>query len=248
MREYDYLSLCYDQFTNDVDYDKWMDFTEHLWKRQGISPVLVLDLGCGTGTLVGKLAGRGYDVIGVDRSPEMLSVAHKKLSDIKFSKRPTLICQDISRIDLYGTVDAAISSLDTMNYLTDEKDFRRALEKVCLFLNPGGSFVFDINTQRKFTDIDGQVYVRQSDDVFCVWQAEYSVKCKECRYMFDIFLRDTQNSWRRFQEIHVERAYEPEKIELMAKGCGFKTVEFWPEYQIKPIDGTEHRIFVVAQK
>ena len=170
MNSYQALSAYYDRFTDDVGYADWADFFERLFAREGIQPKLVLDLACGTGSLTRILAERGYEMIGADASPEMLMQAMQNTMDCE--PRPLFLNQRMEALDLYGTVDACLCCLDSINYVTEPQTLQKAFERVHLFLEPKtGLFVFDINTPEKFACMDGNAYVREDEDVFCVWQA-----------------------------------------------------------------------------
>ena len=171
---YHVMAKYYDALTADVPYEEFAEFLMKIFRREKASPGLILDLACGTGSITKLLAERGYDMIGADSSPDMLMQAQAKCSSL--SGQPTFICQNMTDLDLYGTVDAVVSFLDSVNYLADPADLRRAFERVSLFLNPGGLFVFDLNTAYKLSSIAGNAFVRETDGLFCVWQAAWNEK------------------------------------------------------------------------
>ena len=149
MNSYETLSVYYDRFTDDVGYADWADFFERLFAREGMQPKLVLDLACGTGSLTKILADRGYEMIGVDASPEMLMQAMQNTMDC--APRPLFLNQRMEELDLYGTVDVCLCCLDSVNYVTEPEVLQKAFERVHLFLEPKtGLFVFDVNTPEKF--------------------------------------------------------------------------------------------------
>ncbi len=148
MGSYEFLAGCYDELTYDVGYSAWADYIEAHFRKRGLPGKTVLDLACGTGSLTRELAQRGYEMIGVDRSPEMLSEAAEKNRDAG-EVPPIFLCQSMDKLDLYGTIDACVCCLDSVNYVTDPKQLRKAFQRVYLFLMPGGLFLFDINTPSK---------------------------------------------------------------------------------------------------
>ena len=148
MGSYEFLAGCYDELTYDVGYSAWADYIEAHFRKRGLPGKTVLDLACGTGSLTRELALRGYEMIGVDRSPEMLSEAAEKNRDAG-EVPPIFLCQSMDKLDLYGTIDACVCCLDSVNYVTDPKQLRKAFQRVYLFLMPGGLFLFDINTPSK---------------------------------------------------------------------------------------------------
>lgn len=245
MNSYQTLSAYYDRFTDDVGYTQWADFFEALFVREQLKPALVLDLACGTGSLTRLLALRGYEMIGVDASPEMLMRAVENTLDC--APRPLFLNQRMERLDLYGTVDVCLCCLDSINYVTDEKALERAFSRVHLFLQPAtGLFVFDINTPEKFARIDGNSYVREQDGVFCVWQA--AVEGSLCAYQFDIFEADGDGAWTRAQELHEERIYTPAQLIAMLERAGFAEIKAYGGLDFSPVRGGEDRIFFTARK
>ena len=244
MNSYQALSAYYDRFTDDVGYADWADFFERLLAREGIQPKLVLDLACGTGSLTRILAERGYEMIGADASPEMLMQAMQNTMDCE--PRPLFLNQRMEALDLYGTVDACLCCLDSINYVTEPQTLQKAFERVHLFLEPkSGLFVFDINTPEKFACMDGNAYVREDEDVFCVWQA--AVEDGLCAYQFDIFAREG-GKWTRAQETHEERIYTVEQLTDMLEKAGFSEIKTYGDQSFAPVRGGENRIYFTARK
>lgn len=244
MNSYQTLSAYYDRFTDDVGYAQWAEFFVALFAREGVEPKLVLDLACGTGSLTRLLAQRGYDMIGVDASPEMLMQAMQNAFDCE--PRPLFLNQRMEQLDLYGTVDVCLCCLDSVNYVTEPSVLQQAFERVHLFLEPKtGLFVFDINTPEKFARIDGNSYVREDEDVFCVWQA--AVEDGLCAYQFDIFERD-DDVWTRAQETHEERVYTIEELTVMLEKAGFSEIKTYGDQSFSPVQGGEDRVYITARK
>ena len=244
MDSYVAFAGSYDELTTDVPYGAFADFYEDIFKVNGLKPNSLIDLACGTGTLTEIMAGRGYDMTAVDSSPDMLAVAADKLSGL--DNRPLLLCQRLEELDLYGTIDVCLCCLDSVNYVTDPALLQRAFDRVHLFLEPKtGLFVFDINTPEKFARIDGNSYVREDDDVFCVWQA--AVEDDLCAYQFDIFERDG-DAWDRAQETHEERNYTIETLTAMLEKAGFAEIKTYGDQSFAPVRGGEDRIYFTARK
>lgn len=244
MNSYQALSAYYDRFTEDVGYAEWADFFQALFEREALSPKLILDLACGTGRLTRLLTERGYEMIGADASPEMLMQAME--STMELSPRPLFLNQRMEELDLYGTVDVCLCCLDSVNYVTEPAALREAFRRVHLFLEPKtGLFVFDVNTPEKFARIDGQSYVREEEDVFCVWQA--AVEEELCAYQFDIFSREG-SLWRRAQETHEERIYPLETLRRMLAEAGFSEIKTYGDFAFSPVKGGEDRVFFTARK
>ena len=244
MNSYEALSAYYDRFTEDVGYAGWADFFERVFAREGVQPRLILDLACGTGSLTRLLADRGYEMIGADASPDMLMQAMQNTMDC--DPRPLFLNQRMEDLDLYGTVDVCLCCLDSINYVTDPDTLQKAFERVHLFLGPKtGLFVFDVNTPEKFARIDGNAYVREDEDVFCVWQA--AVEDGLCAYQFDIFERDGE-AWTRAQETHEERVYPLEQLAAMLARAGFSEIKTYGDQSFSPVRGGEDRVYFTARK
>ena len=243
MNSYEALSAYYDRFTEDVGYAGWADFFERVFAREGVQPRLILDLACGTGSLTRLLADRGYEMIGADASPDMLMQAMQNTMDC--DPRPPFLNQRMEDLDLYGTVDVCLCCLDSINYVTDPDTLQKAFERVHLFLEPKtGLFVFDVNTPEKFARIDGNAYVREDEDVFCVWQA--AVEDGLCAYQFDIFERDGE-AWTRAQETHEERVYPLEQLAAMLARAGFSEIKTYGDQSFSPVRGGEDRVYFTAR-
>lgn len=248
MSSYEFLAGCYDQLTYDVHYEAWADYIQRQFQKWGLPGNTVLDLACGTGSLTRELAQRGYEMIGVDLSPEMLAEAAEKNRDIQ-GIQPIFLCQSMDRLDLYGTIDACVCCLDSINYVTNAKQLQRAFERVHLFLMPGGLFLFDVNTPEKLEGLDGQVFLDETEDTYCVWRAEYSRRSRICSYFMDLFRLDGETGqWVRGEELHRERAYTRQELTDYLQRAGFREIKVYGNLKMRsPVDG-EERIFFVARK
>ena len=246
MSSYDFLAGCYDRLTYDVDYAAWAGYIEKHFRKNHLPGNIVLDLACGTGSLTRELALRGYELIGVDQSPEMLAQAAEKNRGVS-PVEPIFLCQSMEKLDLYGTIDACVCCLDSVNYVTDPKKLARAFERVHLFLMPGGLFLFDINTPEKLEGLDGQVFLDETEDAYCVWRSEFSRRI--CSYFMDIFQLDpSSGQWSRGEELHRERAYTVPELTAMLQAAGFTDVRTWGELKLRPPRPGEPRIFFTARK
>ena len=243
---YEALASSYDALTEDVGYEKRADFLEKLFRRSRIPVKVVLDLACGTGTMTWLLTGRGYELIGVDGSEEMLAAAMGKSGSVQ-GVPPIFLHQSMPRLDLYGTVDAAVCCLDSLNYLTDPADVRRTFRRLHLFIAPGGLLVFDINTVAKLAALDGQVFLDETEDAYCVWRTEYSEKRRLCHYGIDLFQRDG-DVWLRSQEEHTEYAYTPEELTGYLRVAGFRNIQVYGDRKLRAPREDELRIWIAAEK
>ena len=231
MSAYDALAPWYDELTRDVDYGRFADFYEALFRADGGEFRLLLDLCCGTGTLALLMASRGYDMIAADASEEMLMSAREK-AYASGGPAPLFICQRAGELDLYGTVDAAVSSLDSLNYVPPE-ELREAFRRLRLFIRPGGLLLFDLRTPAFLRSMDGSVSVDETEDVFCLWRGRFDSELGALRYGMDIFEREGA-LWRRSGEEHVEYAHEPDTLASWLAEEGFTDISVSEE---GPIDG-----------
>lgn len=247
MASYEFLAGCYDQLTADVDYPAWADYLEKQFSAASIPVHTVLDLACGTGSLTWLLARRGYETIGVDRSAEMLAQAREK-GGADFSGTPPLFLQQsMDRLDLYGTIDACVSCLDSVNYVTRPAALGRAFQRVHTFLMPGGLFLFDARTPEALMAMDGQIFLDETDDAYCVWQGEYSKRRRICAYYMDIFRR-TGETWARGWEEHEEYAYTLPELTALLHDAGFSYIKAYAWHKRRAPRPGDDRVLFLARK
>ena len=246
MSAYEALAGSYDALTGDVDYDGMLDFLEAVHRELGKRPEQAVDLACGTGSLSVRMARRGYRVTGVDRSPDMLTEAYDKALDLP-GERPVFVCQSMEALELPQPVELVVCCLDSLNYLTDPADCRETFRRVYESLRPGGVFLFDINSAEKLRGLDGQVFLDETDDVYCVWRAEFDEGERRCYYGMDLFQRDG-DVWRRSFEEHVEYAYEAGELRAWLEAAGFSRVETFGDRRLAPPEPGEQRIYFAAIK
>ena len=245
MEAYSALAPYYDAFNRDVPYDGILRFYQRLFARAGISPQLVLDLACGTGAMSIRLAAAGYEVIAADASSQMLSIASARPVP-ENAIAPIYLCQRMERLDLYGTIDAAVCCLDGVGYVTKPETLARAFSRVRLFLNPGGVFIFDVNSAYRLRHLDEQAFTRECERAFCVYQADYSEKTKLLTYTLDLFEQEGR-LYRRSTEYHRERAYEAQELISMLLSAGFSEVELFGDCREAPPEPDEGRLFFLAK-
>ena len=220
MNAYGPLAFWYDRLTLDIPYEAFVDFYEKEFSADGGEFKVLLDLCCGTGTLTWLLAERGYEMIAADASPDMLMQAASKAAEV--SVPPLFLCQDASALDLYGTVDAAVCSLDGMNYIP-ESELPEVFHRLHLFVRPGGLLIFDIKTPEWFRSVDGSVSVDETEDMLCLWRAEFDTEEDAICYGMDIFSK-SGSLWRRDSEEHIEYAHSPERLAELLEIAGFENV------------------------
>lgn len=244
---YEALAASYDGLTRDIPYEKYLRFFKTLLRRHGVTATTVLDLACGTGSLSVLLAKHGYEVLGVDRSEEMLTVAAEKAMELE-ENQPFFVAQPMQRLKIPEPVDACVCALDSINYVTKPQDVQKAFRRVYESLRPGGLFVFDINTPYKLEGLDGQVFLDETEDSYCVWRAVYDKRHSLCRYGMDLFQQANDGLWERSFEEHVERAYTPEELSQWLTDAGFAQVERFANLRLEAPEADELRIFFAAKK
>ena len=247
MSAYESLAACYDELTYDIRYEKTLTFFERLCAREHVQPHLVLDLACGTGSLSMLLAEHGYRVIGADLSEEMLAEAEQKARDLPEDIRPFFICQPMQRLRLPEPVDAVLCLLDSLNYLTEPEDCRQTFTRVYRALKDGGVFLFDINTPQKLRALDGQVFLDENEESYCVWRAEFDEAENCCYYGIDLF-RKRGALWERSFEQHCEYAYDPLILRQWLLEAGFARVECYGDRRMEAPNDGEQRIYFAAWK
>ncbi len=213
------LADFYDSI-NGSAYEPYADFLEKSFKLSNIPVREVLDLGCGTGGICAILADRGFDMVGVDISTDMLMVARER----NLGKNTLLLCQDMREFELYGTVQAVYSSFDCLNYITESKDLKQVFALVHNYLESGGVFVFDINTEFRYTQIlDGKSFVYETEDNLAVWRSAFDKEEKLCEFEIDNFTKLSGNKYIRESETQIQRLYTHQ--EILDAACGFDLVE-----------------------
>lgn len=242
---YGIFAEFYDELTLNVGYDRRAAYLAVLLAKFGHRAGLTLDLACGTGSLTLELAKLGIDVYGADASEEMLSVAQEKALE---SNTDTLfLCQKMQELDLYGTIDTCVCSLDSINHLTDIDDVQKTFEKVSLFMNKGGLFVFDVNTVYKHKEIlADNTFVYDTDNVYCVWQN--SLKENNIVDIDLTFFVPDGESYYRYDESFSERAYTRDELTELLNKAGFEVQAVYGDMGFNEPTENEQRIVFVAKK
>ena len=245
MKAYHALASSYDRLTNDVDYAAVVDFYFDILKREKLEPRTVADLACGTGSVALLMSRRGLQVTAVDMSEEMLCVAAQKAQEEE--NPPLFVCQKLQELYLPRAVDLAVCALDSVNYITNPEHCRCAFARIYKALNPGGCFIFDVNTPEKLRAMDGQVFLDEDEDVYCVWRGAYDEETRICTYGMDLFQRHG-NCWLRSLEEHDEYAYTAEELVAYLKEAGFTNIAIYADRSFnKPGEGAQ-RIYLKARK
>jgi len=245
MGAYGALARSYDRLTNDVDYSAVVDFYFGILAREGLKPRTAVDLACGTGSVSLLLAQRGLTVTGVDMSEDMLCQAMDKAQSL--DTVPTFVCQKLQQLYLPRGVDLAVCALDSLDYITEPADCQEAIRRVYKALNPGGCFIFDVNTPQKLRAMDGQVFLDEDDDVYCVWRGEFDEATNICTYAMDLFQR-REDLWERSYEEHREYAYSQEQLTDYLRHAGFTSIAVYADRRFEAPTPGEQRIYIKARK
>ena len=242
---YESLAASYDRLTNDVPYEAILAFYHQILDRYGLSPASAVDLACGTGSMALLLAEAGLSVTGVDQSEEMLTLAADKAAELE--NPPYFIRQKMEKLRLPMPVDLVVCCLDGVNYVTEPAALREAFSRVCKALNPGGLFLFDVNSEAKLRGLDGQIFLDEDDEVFCLWRAEFDETTRVCTYGMDIFQKQGR-LWQRSREEHLEYAYRTQELTQWLGEAGFTQIEVYGDRRLEAPAPDEQRIFIAAQK
>lgn len=245
MDAYHALAASYDRLTSDVDYAATVNFYFQILNEEGLKPRTALDLACGTGSVALLLAQSGMQVTAVDMSEEMLCVAAQKAVEQELPIR--FVCQKLQHLHLPRAVDLAVCALDSIDYITEPGECEEAISRIYKSLNPGGCFIFDVNTPEKLRSMDGQVFLDEDDDVYCVWRGEFDEKTNICTYGMDLFQRQG-NIWKRSFEEHREYAYSAGQLVHYLRKAGFTSVAVYADRRFAVPESGEQRIYLKARK
>lgn len=245
MDSYKALAASYDRLTSDVDYRAVVAFYFEIIRREKVAVRTAADLACGTGSVTALLAQRGLPVVGVDLSEDMLTQAQQKTHAL--TPRPVFLHQDLARLYLPRGVDLAVCALDSLDYIIAPDDCATAIRRVYKALNPGGIFIFDVNTPEKLQAMDGQVFLDEDENVYCVWRGEFDRKSNICSYGMDLFQRQG-NMWRRSFEEHREYAYTRPQLTRFLKAAGFTGIHVYGDRTFAAPREGEQRMFFSARK
>lgn len=259
MDAYTDFARVYDTFMDETPYGAWSEFLIEVFKEFGIKRELVLELGCGTGSLTELLADAGFDMIGIDNSMEMLNIAMEKRANNKkvgvennsVRKRKDILylCQDMREFELYGTVKAVVSVCDSLNYLLSEEDLLQTFRLVNNYLDPGGIFVFDFNTVYKYAEIIGDATIAENrEECSFIWENYYHDEEQINEYDLTIFVKEEEEMFRRFTETHYQRGYTIEQMRLLVEEAGMEFIRALDADTREEVTESSERIYVIAKE
>ena len=249
MSAYEKFAQVYDLFMDNIDYEGWAEYVTDRLREYEITDGLVLELGCGTGTMTGLLAGKGYDMIGVDNSEEMLAEAMEKR--VESGQDILYLLQDMREFELYGTVRAVISVCDSVNYITEPEELQEVFRLVNNYLDPKGVFVFDFNTRYKYEEILGDRTIAENrEECSFIWDNYYYEDEKINEYDLSLFIETDKDSglYRKYEETHYQRAYTLEEMKKLIKKSGLEFVTAYDAFSKNAPTDTSERIYVVARE
>lgn len=247
MDAYTGFAEVYDLFMDQVPYEKWSGRIIQILSAYGIRNGLVLDLGCGTGSMTELLAGAGYDMIGVDASEEMLELAYEKRAE---SGHDILyLLQDMREFELYGTVRAIVSVCDSLNYITEEEELLHVFRLVRNYLDPDGVFFFDMNTIYKYSEMLGETTIAENrEEGSFIWENYYDPEEQLNQYDLTLYIRDEDDRYTRFEETHIQKAYTLERVLELLQQAGMKAEQIFDSDTGKEVTDTTGKFCITARK
>lgn len=246
MEAYTDFALVYDTLMDNTPYKEWCERITDILQQYGIENDLVLDLGCGTGTLTELLAKEGYDMIGIDYSQEMLSRAMEKREESGL--QILYLLQDMREFELYGTVKAVVSVCDSLNYLLEEEDVIETFRLVNNYLDPKGLFIFDFNTVYKYKEVIGDATIAENrEDCSFIWENYYHEEDEINEYEVTFFIKEGE-LFRRFEETHYQRGYTPGQMKDFLAKAGLEFVSMADSDTGGEVTPESERIYMVARE
>lgn len=244
MEAYTSFAQVYDLFMDNVPYEVWGEYLDKLFKEYGIEDGLLLDLGCGTGKLTRIMNEKGYDMIGVDYSYEMLDIA-KSLSNESI----LYLMQDMREFELYGTVRGIYSACDCMNYILDEDELKEVFALANNYLDPGGLFVFDVNTPYKYYELLAEnTFAENREEGSFIWENYFDEEEQINEYDLTLYIKEEDGRYQRFQEAHYQKCYEIETIQKLLEEVGFEFVAAYDAYTKDPISEESEKVLFIARE
>jgi SAM-dependent methyltransferase len=248
MAAYESFARVYDMFMDNIPYEEWETYLSGLLAERGIRDGLVLELGCGTGTMTELLAADGYDMIGVDNAPEMLEIAMEKRE--KSGRDILYLLQDMCEFELYGTVRAVVCVCDSINYILEEEDLLKVFRLVDNYLDPGGYFIFDMNTVHKYRDLMGETTIAESrDEGSFIWDNYFDEEEMINSYELTLFIPEGEEGlYRRYEEEHAQRAYNIETVSSLIEQAGLQLEAVYDAFTKDAPGPDSERVYFVARE
>lgn len=246
MEAYESFAAVYDELMDNVPYEDWAEHIHGRLLEQGITQGLILDMACGTGVLTRLLAQKGYDMIGVDASIDMLDIARESNGE----ESPILyLNQDMRQLELYGTVEAVVCVCDGLNYILEPKELLTVFRLVNNYLEAGGLFLFDMNTEYKFRELLANQTIAETREELCfIWENTYDEEERINEYALTIFEEAEDGRYERSDEFHYERAYSLEEVKKLLDQAGMEFVGAFDGYSREPLKEDSERMLILAKE
>jgi Cyclopropane fatty acid synthase and related methyltransferases len=255
MQQYTGFAAVYDLFMDNVPYDDWTDYIQNLLMQYKIEDGLLLELGCGTGSMTRRLASKGFDMIGIDNSEEMLAIAREK--NTKEEDNILYLCQDMREFELYGTVKAVISVCDSMNYILDEEDLLQVFKLVNNYLDPNGLFIFDLDTEYAYSEIlgDNTIAENRQEGSF-IWENTYYEEERMNEINLTLFIPENvatqeaeyNNMFQKYEETHYRKAYSIDRVKALIEEAGMEWVAVYDALTVKKPKKNSERVYIIARE
>lgn len=246
MESYTGFAEFYDLFMDNIPYEEWSKYLISLLKEYNVHNGIVLDMGCGTGNITELLAKAGYDMIGIDNSEDMLGEAMDKRYDSGLDI--LYLCQDMREFELYGTVAAAVSICDSINYITEYDDLVKVFKLVNNYLDPDGIFIFDLNTIHKYEAMGDCTIAENRDSGSFIWENSYFPDKKINQYDLTIFAKDEDERYTKFEETHIQRGYTLDEVKSALEEAGLTFITSYGAFSKNPISSEDERIYIIAKE
>ncbi|MBR4139474.1 MAG: class I SAM-dependent methyltransferase [Lachnospiraceae bacterium] len=247
MEAYSGFAKVYDLFMDNIPYGEWTEYVKELLAEEGIKDGILLDLGCGTGSVTELLAKAGFDMIGIDNSEEMLDIAMEKRYESGLDI--LYLLQDMREFELYGTVKGVVSICDSMNYILDDEDLLDVFKLVHNYLDNDGIFIFDMNTMYKYREIlADNTFAEDREESSFIWENFYDEEEEINQYDLSLFVQEEDGRYRKYEETHLQRAYEQETVEELLKESGLELLHVYDAFTKEEPAEDAQRIYYVCRR
>ena len=247
MEAYSGFAKVYDLFMDNIPYEEWTDYVKELFAEEGVKDGILLDLGCGTGSVTELLSKSGFDMIGIDNSEEMLEIAMEKRAESGLDI--LYLLQDMREFELYGTVKGVVSICDSMNYILDDEDLLDVFKLVHNYLDNEGIFIFDMNTMYKYEQIlADNTFAEDREESSFIWENYYDEEEEINQYDLSLFVQEEDGRYRKYEETHLQRAYEQQCVEELIKESGLELLHVYDAFTRELPAEDSQRIYFVCRR
>ena len=247
MEAYSGFAKVYDLFMDNIPYEEWTDYVKELFAEEGVKDGILLDLGCGTGSVTELLAKSGFDMIGIDNSEEMLEIAMEKRAESGLDI--LYLLQDMREFELYGTVKGVVSICDSMNYILDDEDLLDVVKLVNNYLDNEGIFIFDMKTMHEYANVMADnTFAEDREESSFIWENYYDEEEEINQYDLSIFVKEEDGRYRKYEETHLQRAYEQQCVEELIKESGLELLHVYDAFTRELPAEDSQRIYFVCRR